>query len=191
MRFIERSPKVTRLLLALTATTLLLGASVAVADEESPALMLELKVRMTLLEKLGVDGMRVDVRAAGDEVLLGGTVRKRETAELAEAVAKSVEGVGTVENEIRLEEYEQSSSKADVAATETEHELRDAALHTRIRAVLIDRMGRDGFRYGIDVANGVVTLTFPKGYDNGRKREAVRSAERVTGVNKVIALDKN
>ncbi|HLF56948.1 MAG TPA: BON domain-containing protein [Thermoanaerobaculia bacterium] len=186
MRKSERSRL---LLLALVAFALIAGPAVARADDDAGA-MLELKVRMTLLQKLGVDGMRVDVRAADGNVLLAGTVEKRETSELAETIVGSVEGVTHVDNRIRLSEYVETEEKAGVAATETERELRDAGLEARVRVALIDRLGRDGFRIGTDVAGRVVTLELPKDLGADRRREAVRVVKAVEGVEKVIELDK-
>jgi len=151
---------------------------------------LELSVRKQLLEKLGVDGMRVDVRASEDgEVLLSGTVKKRATAELAESVAHSVAGVSKIDNEIRLRQNE-GESAGNQAIDETQAELSDAALQSKVRVALIDRMGTDGFRYKLDVANGIVTLGFPHGYDPARRKEAIAAAKSVSGVTKVVPLDE-
>jgi osmotically-inducible protein OsmY len=156
------------------------------ADDEQ----LELGVRLALLQKLGVDGLRVEVRAADGEVLLAGQVRKRETSELAEEVAKNIDGVRRVENQLELAEYAESRGQAGVAATETERELRDARLQTRVKLALIDRLGTDGFRIGTDAAGGSVTLEFPAGMPAERRAEAVRVARLVGGVEKVIELEK-
>lgn len=175
------------------ATVVLVAAlfapAAALADQEA-SLALELKIRMVLLDKLGVDGMRVDVRAADTVVLLAGTVTKRETAELAEAVAKSLDGVSRVENEIHLEEYVETSTRRAIAKTETERELKDALLHTRVRGVLIDRLGRDGFRVGVDTAGTTVSLAFPFGVEAGRRSDTVRVVLQMVGVDKVIELEK-
>jgi osmotically-inducible protein OsmY len=185
----NRSSVVATLRVALVA--LVAGATpVAGAEEGAESAALELKVRQQLLEKLGVDGMRVEVRAAGGLVLLGGTVKKRETAELAEGVAQSVPGVSRVENEIQLAAYLGSTEKAAVAASETERELRDAGLQSKVRFSLVDRLGTDGFRIGIDAAGETVTLEFPQGMSAERRRDAVEIARGVGGVEKVIELEK-
>ena len=59
-----------------------------------------------------------------------------------------------------------------------------------MRVALIDRLGRDGFRIGTDVAGRVVTLELPKDLGADRRREAVRVVKAVEGVEKVIELDK-
>jgi hypothetical protein len=149
---------------------------------------LGLKVKLELLQKLGVDGLRVDVEAQGGSVVLAGEVKKRETSELASEVARQVKGVTSVENKIRL--AGNGGATADKALAEAEHELADAALETRARMRLVDRLGSDGFRIGTDAASGVLTLEFPKEMPAPRRKEAVKVAKRVEGVKKVVSLEK-
>jgi hypothetical protein len=151
---------------------------------------LALRVRLELLQKLGVDGLRVEVTAEQGEVHLGGQVKKRATAELAQEVTEKVEGVTGVDNDIRVEEATAAGDKVDAALGEAEHELADAALETRARIALVDRLGSDGFRIGTDAASGVLTLEFPRGMERERRRDAMQIARKVRGVTKVVALDK-
>jgi osmotically-inducible protein OsmY len=178
---------------AFAAATLAVAAfatfsPVRAADDSS--LLGELKVRMALLDKLGVDALRIDVRVVDTTAILAGTVQKRATVELADGVARSVSGISSVDNEIRLAEYQKDASRSDVAATETQREFDDLGLKTKIRFALIDKMGSDGFRIGTDVASGVVSLEFPKGFDPQRKAYASSIASKVSGVSKVIEIDK-
>ena len=160
------------------------------AREESTR-ALALRVRLELLEKLGVDGLRVRVEAEGGRVRLAGEVKKRATAELAEEVAERVEGVASVSNDIRVAGGGAGGNQVDQLLSETERELADAALETRVHLALIDRLGSDGFRIGTDAASGVLTLEFPRGMERGRRREATAVAERVPGVDRVISLEKD
>jgi osmotically-inducible protein OsmY len=153
-----------------------------------------LRVRLELLTKLGVDGLRVEVKADGGQVRLAGTVKKRATAELAEEIAGKVDGVTGVRNDIRVEGQAAASTtgeKVDAALSEAEKEAVDALLETKVTMALIDRLGSDGFRIGTDAASGVVTLEFPKAMEGSRRRDAVETAKKVAGVEKVIALDKD
>lgn len=162
--------------------------AVAAADDETSSWMLELKVQMTLLEKLGVDALRVDVASKGDRITLSGTVRKRATKELAEEVARSVDGVRKVRSKIKVAEYEEGPEKVGNAATEAEREVKDSLLEGKVRAALLDQMGRDGFRIGTDAASGVVSLEFPAGLSQERRQQAVAIVEKVAGVDRVIEL---
>jgi len=155
---------------------------------------LALRVRLELLTKLGVDGLRVEVTAEQGKVRLAGTVKKRATAELAEEIARKVDGVGSVANDIRIEGQEAAKTpegKVDAALKEAELEAADALLETKVTMALIDRLGSDGFRIGTDAASGVLTLEFPKGMESARRRDAIETAKKVQGVSKVIALDKD
>jgi hypothetical protein len=160
-------------------------------DAETSTLLLELKVKMKLLEKLGTDGLRVNVEAAeGGVVTLAGEVKKRDTLELAEEVAKSVEGVARVRNDVRVEGAAPPGASVSSAVAETENELKDAALEVRARLALVDRMGRDGFRIGTDAAGRTLTLEFPAGFERDRRRQAVEIAEKLEGVDRVVELDR-
>ena len=73
---------------------------------------------------------------------------------------------------------------------ETDAEVRDAVLETKLRIALIDKMGGDGFKIGTDVASGVVTLTLDRGFLSDRRQQAVAIATGMTGVSKVVPVDK-
>lgn len=156
--------------------------------EESSSLLLELKVKMTLLEKLGVDALHVDVESEGSRILLTGTVKKRATAELAEEVTRTVAGVTRVKNGLKVGEYEENPDKVGTAATEAEREVKDSLLEMKVTAALVDQMGSDGFRIGTDAASGVVSLEFPTGLAPARRDQAIAIARKVAGVERVIEL---
>lgn len=193
---VTRAPRVraNALALLLLAACATLGACArsgpdgAGAKKESTT-ALGLRVKFELLQKLGTDGVHVDVEAEGTRVVLAGEVKKRATAELAEEVARQVEGVASVENRIRVAGGD-GGSQVDRALAEAENELADAALETSVHLALIDRLGSDGFRIGTDAASGVVTLEFPKSIEPDRRRDAIATARKVDGVKKVVSLDK-
>lgn len=150
----------------------------------------KLQVKMALLEGLGTDSLHVDVTSHEGAVQLSGTVEKRETKELAETMAKSVSAVTTVRNDILLQSSLDNPSQAAVAAGEAEAELKDAMLSTKVRLILVDSMGSDGFRIGTEVANGVVTLEFGPELTAARRAEAVQATQGVEGVAEVVSIDK-
>lgn len=160
-------------------------ASVGAAHAASET-ALGLKVKLELLQKLGGDGLRVEVEADGSRIVLAGEVKKRATAELAEEVAKKVEGVRSVESRITVAG---EGGGVEGALEEAGSELEDAALETKVRIALVDRLGSDGFRVGTDAASGVVTLEIPKSFSWSRKRQAVSITKKVAGVKKVVTLD--
>jgi osmotically-inducible protein OsmY len=179
-----------------TLTTMaLLGAvlfsgSAAIAADNQADWTTQLNVKMALLEKLGKDSLHIEIAANAGDLILTGTVDKRETRELAETIAKSVASVKGVNNEIKLDASVMNPSKTSVAVGESEAEVKDAMLSTKIRLVLVDKMGNDGFDIGTEVADGVVTLEFEKGFTSARRTEATKLVKGVEGVSKVVSVDK-
>jgi len=186
-----------RLRNAVVALVFLLGLAAcdhlqpAAAASEDSGRAVGLRVKLELLQKLGTDALRVDVDADGGKVRLSGEVKKRSTAELAEEVAKKVEGVTSVTNDLKVAGEPAPTSSADALLAEAEREVADAALEVKVRMALVDRLGSDGFRIGTEAASGVVTLEFPASIERSRRRDSVATAEKVSGVTKVVALDKD
>ena len=162
--------------------------TVAAADAASDATT-TLKVKLALLTKLGADSLKIDVDTTDGSVRLGGEVGKRETAELAATVARSVEGVGQVDNDLVVETPASTGAIAKAAA-ETEAEVKDGILESKVRLALIDQLGSDGFRIGTEAANGVVTLEFGPELGSDRRALAVKAVEGVEGVAKVVSVEK-
>ena len=167
----------------------LIGGSAANAADNQADWTTTLNVKLLLLNKLGTDSLKIDVDAVGGAVALTGTVAKRETVELAETVAKSVAGVKSVKNDLRLEANVANPSKASVAAGETEAELADTVLQTKVKLALVEQMGTDGFKINTDVASGVVSLAFEKDFTAARRQEAAKIAKGVEGVTKVVSVE--
>jgi osmotically-inducible protein OsmY len=95
-----------------------------------------------------------------------------------------------VKNDILLAASEANPSKTSVAAGETEAELKDALLSTKIRLALVEQMGSDGFAIGTEVADGVVTLEFERKLVAARRAEANKVVKAVDGVTKVVSVVK-
>lgn len=169
---------------------LLIGGTAAFAAESQADWTTTLNVKLVLLNKLGNDSLHVDVDSVAGAVTLKGTVVKRETMELAETVAKSVAGVKSVKNDLRVEANVANPNKTGVAMTETGAELKDALLQTKIRIALVDKIGTSGFDVSTDAANGVVTLQFDKEFPAARRNEATKVVKGVEGVKKVITVDR-
>lgn len=169
---------------------LLVGGSAAQAADTQADWTVTLNVKLALLEKLGTDSLHMDVETTAGDVTLKGTCVKRETVELAQSVAKSVTGVKSVKSDLHVEANVNNPSQTAVAAGETEAEVKDAVLSTKIRLALVEKMGADGFKIGTVAASGVVTLEFDKDFTSDRRSEAMKLVKSVGGVTKVISLDK-
>jgi hyperosmotically inducible protein len=173
------------------AGAVLIGGGAAYAAEGQADWTTTLRVKLALLDKLGTDSLHVDVDSDAGALTLKGTVDKRETRELAESIARSVESVKSVQNDILLEASVANPNKAGVAADEAQAELKDALLSTKIRLALIDTMGSDGLKIGTEVADGVVNLEFGPELAAQRRLEARNAARGVEGVTKVVSVDKS
>lgn len=182
-----RTKLVTTMILA---GAVLVGGNAASASESAADWNMSLKVKLAMLEKLGKDSLHVEVDANAGALKLTGTVDKRETRELVETVANTVDGVKSIDNDVRLVASVKDPNKAGVAVGEAEMEVKDAMLSTKIRIALGDKMGSDGFKIGTEVANGVVTLEFAKDFATARRHEASKVVEAVAGVTKVISIEK-
>jgi len=168
----------------------LIGGTVANAADNQADWTTTLNVKLALLNQLGTDSLHVDVDSNTGALMLKGTVDKRETRELAGTIAKSVAGVTSVQNDILLAASVENPDKAGVAAGEAEAEVKDAVLVTRVRLVLVKKMGSDGFKIGTEAANGVVTLRFGQEFAEARRDMAAKAVKDVSGVTKVLAVHK-
>ena len=149
-----------------------------------------LKVKLALLEKLGTDALNVDVDTNAGAVRLGGTVGKRETAELASTIARSVEGVHSVDDDLGVE-ASAGTGAVGAVATEVENEVKDAMLESSVRLALIDKLGSDGLEIGTEAASGVVTLEYPATLSADRRSQAKAAVQAVSGVRNVVSVEKN
>jgi hyperosmotically inducible protein len=177
--------------LAVLAAATLATASHAADTAPAPDWSLTPKVKLELLNKLGSDALHINVDSNNGSVKLVGTVTKRETKELAGTVARSVQGVKTVNNDLTLAEAAKPGNNAvEKDLHEGEAEVKDAILESKVRIALVDKLGGDGFKVGTEVASGVVTLKFDKAASKDLRTSAVNATQAVSGVAKVVTVDK-
>lgn len=168
----------------------LLAASGEAQDSDVQRFLLELKVRTVLLEKLGLDASDVAVKATLSEIWLLGTTKSDATSATAEDIAKQVDGVKKVHNEIKVvDPHQAGESAATRVAQKAEHGVDDGLLEVRIKSRLIGELGRSAFKIEVEAHGGLVNLSggVP---DQARRDLAIKLAERVDGVKKVIDLLK-
>jgi osmotically-inducible protein OsmY len=148
-----------------------------------------LRVKTVLLEKLGKDALNIDVEMKDGEAVLSGTVTERSTQELAEEAAKSVDGVSSVDNRLKIQVATSGSpgETAERAARDFGDEVADAALESRVHLRLFGEIGRYATRLQVEATDGVVSVR-GKLPDRERKKLALKSAKATKGVKKVIDL---
>jgi hyperosmotically inducible periplasmic protein len=140
------------------------------------------KIRAALVDKLGGDGLHIDIDLAGSKATLRGEVEKQSSRDLAKEVALSVSGVREVDNELRVvPEHRRSAGKA------VEAEIKDTALEIKVKHQLLTEIGANALKIEVEVSDGVVSLrgTVPTAEV---EKLAVRKAEHAGGVRKVINL---
>lgn len=159
-------------------------------DTDVQRFLLELKVRTALLEKLGLDASDVAVKATLSEIWLLGTTKSDAASATAEDIAKLIEGVKKVHNEIKVvDPHQAGDSTATKMAQKAEHGVDDGLLEVRIKSRLIGELGRSAFKIEVESHGGLVNLSggVP---DQARHDLAIKLTERVDGVKKVIDLLK-
>lgn len=159
----------------------------AAADRSVSDASLQADVYVALLEKLGRDGLPIDVRVSDGRVILTGNVDQRSTQELAEEVVLSVPGVRTVDNRVVAPSGSPAQTAPGQAVDHVDLEVQDGILEARVGKNLLAEIGRYAFDLEVEASSGVVSLrgTLP---DQERRTIALRAAEKTSGVKKVIDL---
>lgn len=132
------------------------------------------KVKMNLYNFSPVLHAQVSVSVQNQEVLLTGIVKDPSWPAEAERLAKSVEGVKSVINNIETEGEEGLGSMTS-----------DSWITTRIRSSLLFEKDLYSLNYTVETVNGVVYLT-GIGQDEEEINRVVEVARNVGGVKKVV-----
>jgi osmotically-inducible protein OsmY len=159
----------------------------AATDRAITDASVEADLYVALLEKLGRDGLPIDVNVSNGRVILTGNVSQRSTQELAEEVALSVPGVKSVDNRVTAPSGTVAQTAPGQAVDHVDLEVQDGILESRVKRNLLGEIGRYAFDLEVEASGGVVSLrgTMP---DQERKTIALRAAEKTAGVTKVIDL---
>ena len=151
----------------------------AVPVEVSEALK-ALSIQSKLIDKLGADALRITVHVSGGTATLTGEVAKKSSQKLAAEVARSVEGIQKVDNQV-------TQANPPAALPNAEANVKDAILLTRVKTILLTDIGVSALKIDVDVTNGVVSLRGKLG-NAEINEEAMRKTRSIKGVAKVINL---
>jgi len=137
-------------------------------------------VKTKLIQKLGVDALRINVAVTGETATLTGEVAKSESQGLAKQVALSVKGVKKVENNV-------TQKNAEGAVGASEASVKNVALEMKVKGVLIGAFGANGMKVEVEVVDGVVSLRGK--LDSPDTAKAIVTKTRsIKGVKKVVEL---
>jgi osmotically-inducible protein OsmY len=114
------------------------------------------KVKTAILLNRHLDSFRINVETDGGVVTLKGMVRDAPLKELAEEIARTVDGVERVENRLRIDrEGEEPPPPEDRTFTQ---KIRDASIIASVKSALLLRKGIRADLIEVDSRWGVVTL---------------------------------
>ena len=166
----------------------LLSASPAVAADAKPSTtspevsdaLTAVSVRATLIDKLGVDALRIKVSVSGETATLTGEVAKSASQGLAEEVALSVKGIKKVDNKVT-----QKDAEGVIGASEAS--VKNVALEMKVKGILLGEIGANALKIEVEVVDGVVSLR-GKLADPETAKAALKKTRSIQGVKKVIDL---
>jgi hyperosmotically inducible protein len=144
----------------------------------------ESEIHQLLVEKQGpgAEGIRITVDRS--KAILTGDVPARAIQELAEEVVLSVDGIHSVDNQVRV-----TPSVDGSIPPKLEREAADAELESRVKKQLYSEIGSRARRIEVEAVDGVVSLR-GKVPDDARKKIALDTVAKTKGVTQVIDLIK-
>ncbi len=173
--------------LALAFTLSLPGAFASDSEKKSAVLSPEvtdalngLSVRAKLVDKLGLDALRISVTVLGERATLTGEVPKKATMEMAKEVALSVKGIKEVDNQVK-------EAVPAGAALHAKSELKDAALEIKVKTILLEEIGTNAISITVESTDGVVSLRGKLSSEDIAKA-AAEKVKKIKGVKKVVNL---
>jgi hyperosmotically inducible protein len=155
------------------------GLDAAVSDTAITA-----AVKIKLLNQATLDSSHITVTTTNGVVTLDGSASSARAKAVAEAATKSVDGVKSVDDELRVFARTQATTNTREAVATTERILSDGWITTQVKSEILADSVVKGFEVSVDTMQGVVIL---KGtLANQDAISAVRHiAEKVDGVKSV------
>jgi len=186
--------------LAVTSLAMADGNAQYSTDEKLKDAWLDGKVETALLVNRHLNNFTIDTDVMKSKAILSGTVNSEIDRELAEEIAKSIEGVSSVDNKIIVKKAEEVSDKMHVTHEHQSDKTRkfgtwydDATTTASIKSELLWNSSTSGLDVNVDTAYGVVTLNGVV-ETTAEKQLIEQIAENTPGVKKVqseIEVDSN
>ncbi|TDR23485.1 BON domain-containing protein [Marinicella litoralis] len=187
---IRKSLKVTSLVVALGISSMTLAGGNNAhydTDDKLRDAWIDGKVESALLINRHLNNFTIDTDVKGKTVYLSGTVKSGVDKELAGEIAKGIEGVVDVENNLVVKEDAKMSKKAykdgDERSFGTWYD--DSTTTAAIKSKFLWSGEVDGLDINVDTMHGVVTLNGTAN-TSANKALAEEMAKNTNGVTKVI-----
>ena len=142
------------------------------------------KIESALLFNTDLNSFAIDTKVREGVVHLSGAVDSAIDKELAAEIARAVEGVTEVRNDLVVGAGRGEPAAQSGDDIEFRRAVLDATKTARVKTRLIADDNTDGLAINVDTLEGIVTLTGTVGSDDERAR-AVRVARNTDGVTEV------
>jgi len=194
--------------------TTVLAASLAVAapfamangndkytsDNQLRDAWLDGKIETALLVNRHLNNFTIDTEVKNSKVMLSGTVNSEIDRDLAEQIAKSIDGITTVDNDIIVKKPEEMKDNLHLSHKHQSDKSRkfgtwydDATTTASIKSELLWNENTSGLDINVDTAFGVVTLNGV--VETAEEKELIEQiAQNTAGVKTVeseIEVDSN
>lgn len=139
------------------------------------------KVKADLIKDDTVKATEIQVETTEGVVQLSGFVGSEEARQRAEQLAKSIEGVKSVRNDLAVRSTQQSAGQY----------VDDATITTKVKAALLADDEVKGLSINVETSGGTVQLTGSAKSDSERQRaeQLAKTVEGVTSVQNSIAVN--
>lgn len=139
------------------------------------------KVKADLVKDDTVKATEIQVETTQGVVQLSGFVGSEEARQRAEAVAKSIEGVKSVRNDLAVQSTQQSAGQY----------VDDTTITTKVKAALLADDEVKGLAIDVETSGGTVQLTGSAKSDSERQKaeQLAKAVEGVTSVQNSIAVN--
>lgn len=150
--------------------------------------LLELRLRLALLEEIGVGALGVELQSRGGEIRLRGSAPSQLQLKRIVDVAEATPGVSHIDCELEV-----PADPADAIGPleEARRHLADALLAARARTALVRELGRNGFDLVIEATDSQLTvrgsLTDPSSIETALS--AVANVQGVEQVHDELSFD--
>lgn len=129
------------------------GLGAAVSDTAITA-----KVKAKMMGEKSLKKSRIHVTTTNGVVTLEGSASSSSAKSAAEVAAKSVEGVKSVDNNLKTRAHSKASARTRDAVTKTERVASDSWITTKVKSEILASSVSKGFEVNVKTTHGVVAL---------------------------------